>query len=1291
MEGYFFNDLVAFDLNALQQATNRWEILLNNSIDGGPPQGTVPPARTNHTMVTWGDKLYLFGGTDGVHWFNDVWSYSPVNNAWTQLECIGYIPSPREGHAAALVGDVMYIFGGRTEEGNDLGDLAAFRITSRRWYTFQNMGPSPSPRSGHSMTTVGKQIVVLAGEPSSAPRDVVELAYAYFLDTGKIRYPADSASQTPVNERIQGHRRPSGEKSGLPVGAGRGQPPPQSRDLVEPQRIGSGDLKMRSDSSASSRLPQASRAPAQLPAPSAPPPQAPPQQPRTNGIPASRQPTRADGTFSPAANHERVESFDRTSMTSPQTQVARSMTPTAQNASMPTSPSFAPPQETSYYDPEAQEQPRKYKPETYQPSQDQRQSGDTLSRSASRSQPRNQSSRAEAEPFDETPRQSQLSEVPEQMLKVRELLREDERPQDSGIGSSPALTQQYDGIAKELEEAKSRNAWYASELALARKSGYQTRSTESPVMDERAPDVFGDDDKPLIEALLKMRAELSRVQETMDEQSKSVAERIAETEKQRDAAVQEAVYAKTRLAGQANPLPDVEGKRSPDQDRSNDMGRRLASSLNAQSEQSKRMDALIQEMEAEKRARQLAEDTAEAAQKRATELDNYRQQHSSEMESLRADLHDTQSQARDITANHAEIRSQHDMLAVDKNELQGKLESALAETQNHTSILASLQEAVTASTNRADTLERKLGEEREHRDDLEQKHRQLKSDHEERTSELDHTSKRLRDAEEMAEKHEEEARTHRSAVMAGLGKVTNRDVDANQAADERVTILQRQVEAANVMVRQNQAAADSAAEKLRRAEERIAGLEAFQEQASREGLSIRKQLQAAMKENQGLSLQKADLEQKVQSQQLETNALSVQHASLRDILGERGINASEVRRSRAMDSPNSLSRFSTPDLHRVKELEQQLEASLKSHDEMKTQFEEVSERDEKMKREYEEKLTALDNDHQAAVKYLRGTEKMLSKMKQELQRVKNENGDLKRKLEKANQEGESKRDVPDDWEAERERLKNEVADVQANLHNSVSELEGRIETMQQQLQTTDNELRETGMRHATTQADLTTLQATHTQSRGDIEQLQKDNTLLEERARNAESKVQLLLDQVESSVDNYRRQSRLGEGVPTMNGTFHARHLSNLSESTTNHVPGHSRNVSDGGASTVSDSAGNDGRNSLALDSLASELDALRTHWETTNKNYRLSDKFDFERTPTSANNNTASSDFSSLANWRSRLNIGDGDDDDDKSRPTTSDGTDTVRGDEDDGRRESQEGFAVMTPTAASATSERI
>jgi hypothetical protein len=53
------NDLAAFDLNQLQNPTNSWEMLILNSDKGCPPPGQIPPARTNHSIVTFNNKLYL--------------------------------------------------------------------------------------------------------------------------------------------------------------------------------------------------------------------------------------------------------------------------------------------------------------------------------------------------------------------------------------------------------------------------------------------------------------------------------------------------------------------------------------------------------------------------------------------------------------------------------------------------------------------------------------------------------------------------------------------------------------------------------------------------------------------------------------------------------------------------------------------------------------------------------------------------------------------------------------------------------------------------------------------------------------------------------------------------------------------------------------------------------------------------------------------------------------------------------------------------------------------------------
>ena len=106
---------------------------------------------------------------------------------------MGSIPESRAGHAAAVVDGVIYVFGGRSKEGHDLGDLAAFVIASQRWYTFQDMGLSPSPRSGHRMCVCEEKIFLVGGEPSDAadtddPEVKEELMSIYTLDTSQIRF-----------------------------------------------------------------------------------------------------------------------------------------------------------------------------------------------------------------------------------------------------------------------------------------------------------------------------------------------------------------------------------------------------------------------------------------------------------------------------------------------------------------------------------------------------------------------------------------------------------------------------------------------------------------------------------------------------------------------------------------------------------------------------------------------------------------------------------------------------------------------------------------------------------------------------------------------------------------------------------------------------------------------------------------------------------------------------------------------------------------------------------------------
>jgi hypothetical protein len=202
VDGEFLNDMWAFDLNSLKLKPF-WE-----SYESAPGN-EKPPRRTGHASVTHGDHIIIFGGTDGRYHYNDTWLFDVSTRKWTELQCTGYIPSPREGHAAALVDDVMYVFGGRGVDGTDLGDLTAFKLSTQRWFMFQNMGPSPSGRSGHAMASNGTRVFVLGGE-SSVGAQVEETAVIHVLDTKHIKYPkADPSAAKPGEKTTQLVRKSS--------------------------------------------------------------------------------------------------------------------------------------------------------------------------------------------------------------------------------------------------------------------------------------------------------------------------------------------------------------------------------------------------------------------------------------------------------------------------------------------------------------------------------------------------------------------------------------------------------------------------------------------------------------------------------------------------------------------------------------------------------------------------------------------------------------------------------------------------------------------------------------------------------------------------------------------------------------------------------------------------------------------------------------------------------------------------------------------------------------------------
>ena len=103
---------------------------------------TSPPQRRyGHSMVAYGQQLYVFGGAaDGIL-DNEVHCFDVESRCWSIIQPAegSQVPSGRVFHTAAVCDDCMYIFGGTIDSmTNRSGELFRFKFSSFPPFTFVN-------------------------------------------------------------------------------------------------------------------------------------------------------------------------------------------------------------------------------------------------------------------------------------------------------------------------------------------------------------------------------------------------------------------------------------------------------------------------------------------------------------------------------------------------------------------------------------------------------------------------------------------------------------------------------------------------------------------------------------------------------------------------------------------------------------------------------------------------------------------------------------------------------------------------------------------------------------------------------------------------------------------------------------------------------------------------------------------------------------------------------------------------------------------------------------------------
>lgn len=83
------------------------------------------------------NKGYVFGGYNGTTFLNDLWSFDPAENEWTELASLPSIG--RSGMSCFVINDTAYILGGKTSFDAAINEVWAYSFATNTWVQKNNL------------------------------------------------------------------------------------------------------------------------------------------------------------------------------------------------------------------------------------------------------------------------------------------------------------------------------------------------------------------------------------------------------------------------------------------------------------------------------------------------------------------------------------------------------------------------------------------------------------------------------------------------------------------------------------------------------------------------------------------------------------------------------------------------------------------------------------------------------------------------------------------------------------------------------------------------------------------------------------------------------------------------------------------------------------------------------------------------------------------------------------------------------------------------------------------------
>lgn len=952
---------------------------------------------------------------------------------------------------------------------------------------FANMGPSPSPRSGHALTTHQNKVLVLGGENFTAGNKPDDPTVVSVLDTAKIKYPPDSGSKTPSTRKSNvpggSSNTPTGTRAMSPVSEdqARRAASPTQRGMAQPAN---GLVGMMQNGS---QQPQSQ------------------SQIQQQGSSISKAP----GSTVPSGMEPPARAMSPTQVTVAQ-QRAAVLQGGSQNGLPPSNSNG----QASISSVQAQAQAQRA---VSPPS-----GGSGMTYTGPRSQRSLENLRAGAA----SPPGGPVGAMPR---GINETLERNASPASSipapgdafhyGRNASPPTTNAVNGYSKsnlapsaELEAMRKRETWMKTALSMAQKQGFVTpeqlslpdgksmvsKDTPELSLEDIDTGTVGADKERIIRALVTLKTQLAATKSQMAQQAQAEVERIAEADRARSAALQEAAFCRAKVAALESNNPSEASR--IERERTIQVERQMSNALRDNAELERQISSLKEQTSLEQQLRASADERLSSTAKRAMAAEAAQMKAYDELSALQKRSYNHESSLREHQEKVTTLSSLAARHKADHESARSQLDGANQSVDKHLMALTQLQAGLAAATSRASEHERLHFQHRDlafqHQDTISR----LRNDLEARTVEAETHGKRVAELESLVSHHRNEAEAHRSAASGSLAqllqhnqqKAATRGIDGDLPShvNDKISALETEAESLRALHSESRSLADSSTTQLQEMREKNNSLEKQHSGLRSELAAMRSQLAIALQEVARLKDQGSSKDIELRDSSRAIEAAQIKSSLLRQFMTERGLSIpgdeelsakggfadKRIRKleeeidSRAKDVQDAEHRLQDSE-SRVEELTRELEHKASSMGASRglggsesADLAAAQRRAANAERElsdatasYKERMAQLENDYQTAVQFVKGTEKMLRRMKDELTKYKTENATLQSEVSSlrsgdGNGDGTQKSRDEEASEAARdiEALRNRLVDVTAQSEEAAienRELERRLATL----------------------------------------------------------------------------------------------------------------------------------------------------------------------------------------------------------------------------------------------------